>query len=101
MGRGNRVNPEAVLEGAFITTKCFNSIESIKQGCEYEEKKQKLFNDDYLKNLRYLESLIIETPAQQREFNSAFNALKAGKSYEEMLACFQKTKSKIRYTGTN
>ena len=57
MGRGNRGDPEAVLEGAFITAKCFSSVDSIKQGCEYEEKKQKLFSDDYLKNLHYLDEL--------------------------------------------
>ena len=42
MGIGNRVDTEVIMEGAFITTKCFSSVDSIKQGCEYEEKKQKL-----------------------------------------------------------
>ena len=51
MGWGNRIDPNAILYGAFITTKPFSNIDQIKQGCEYEEKKQKLFNDDYLKNL--------------------------------------------------
>ena len=37
MGRGNRVDPNATLKGAFITSKPLNSISDIKQGCEYEE----------------------------------------------------------------
>ena len=51
MGRSDRVNSDGVLVGAFITADKFMTIDAIKQGCEYEEMKQKLFNDDYLKNL--------------------------------------------------
>lgn len=51
MGRGNRFEIDDVLKGAFVTSKCFIDVTSIKQGCEYEEQNKKLFNDDYLKNL--------------------------------------------------
>ena len=37
MGRGNRVDPNATLKGAFITAKPLHNIDDIKQGCEYEE----------------------------------------------------------------
>lgn len=57
MGRSDRVDPDSILVGAFVTTDKFLTIDGIKQGCEYEEKKQKLFNDDYLRNLQYLEKL--------------------------------------------
>ena len=41
MGRSDRVNPEDTLVGAFITSDKFMTIDAIKQGCEYEEKKVK------------------------------------------------------------
>ena len=35
-GRSNRVDPDAPLVGALITTSVVTNIESVKQGCEYE-----------------------------------------------------------------
>jgi hypothetical protein len=54
-GRSNRVDPNAELVGALITTSAVTNIESVKQGCEYEQQRQKLFRSDYLRCLQYLE----------------------------------------------
>ena len=38
-GRSNRVDHNAPLIGALITTSSVTSIESVKQGCEYEQQR--------------------------------------------------------------
>ena len=63
MGRSDRLDPNATLVGAFITTNCFDDIDAVRKGCEYEEKNQKLYNCDYLKILKHLEMLKPETDA--------------------------------------
>ena len=46
MERGNRIDPDATLKGAFITSEPLHNIADIKQGCEYEEQKVEIFLDD-------------------------------------------------------
>jgi hypothetical protein len=47
-GRSNRIDPNAPLVGALITTAVVFDIDSVKQGCEFEQQRQKLFRPDYL-----------------------------------------------------
>jgi hypothetical protein len=54
-GRSNRIDPAAHLIGALVTTAFVSDIASVKQGCEYEQQKQSLFKEDYLKCLELLE----------------------------------------------
>jgi hypothetical protein len=55
-GRSNRVDPNAALIGALVTTSQVTTMESVKQGCEYEESQQTTFNEHYLGSLELLEA---------------------------------------------
>ena len=48
VGRSNRVDVNAPLIGALVTTSFVSDIESVKKGCEYEQQRTKLFRTDYL-----------------------------------------------------
>jgi hypothetical protein len=49
------MDSNAALVGALITTEPILTIEAVKQGCEYEQQRQKLFRTDYLQSLEMLE----------------------------------------------
>jgi ATP-dependent helicase YprA (DUF1998 family) len=38
-GRSNRIDPNAALVGALITTEPILTIDAVKQGCEYEQQR--------------------------------------------------------------
>lgn len=53
-GRSNRIDPNAPLIGALITTAEVSDIDSLKEGCEFVQKRQRLFRSDYLQCLEML-----------------------------------------------
>jgi len=55
-GRGNRIDPNVALTGAFITDKLIFDMPALKTGCEFKQQRQKLFRSDYLQCLEILEA---------------------------------------------
>jgi hypothetical protein len=54
-GRGNRIDPTSTFLGAFITIEPIFDVDALKQGCEYEQSRAKLFRPDYHICLEMLE----------------------------------------------
>ena len=54
-GRGNRIDPNAILYGTLITTADVHDYESVKAGCEYNQSQEKFFHSEYSVSVRALE----------------------------------------------